>query len=165
VLLDIVLPGMSGINAIRPIRARWPRADILVLTVHQDEDRIFQAFCAGAVGYLLKVTPPAQITEAIFEVARGGAPMSPSIARKVVAFMRQGEFMDDVLTVREHAVLRKLIEGKTNQQIADEMFVSRNTVSFHLKQIFEKLHVHTRTEAVAKTMQNRLLPWQNYSIA
>jgi len=153
VLLDIGLPGMSGTEAIAPIRNRWPRADLLMLTVYQDEERVFKAICAGAVGYLLKTTPPAQIVDAVREVNEGGAPMSPSIARKVVGLMRQPAAAAETLSDRENEVLNRIVEGKTNKQIADELMVSTNTVAFHLKQIYKKLHVHSRAEVVAKVMQ------------
>lgn len=152
-LLDIGLPGMSGTEAIAPIRNRWPGADMLMLTVYQDEDRVFKAICAGAVGYLLKTTPPAQIVDAVREVNAGGAPMSPSIARKVVGLMRRPAASAEALSERENEVLNRIVEGKTNKQIADELSVSTNTVAFHLKQIYKKLHVHSRAEVVAKVMQ------------
>lgn len=154
VLLDIGLPGMSGIEAIKPIRERWPRAEILMQTVYKEEEQVFEALCAGATGYLLKNTPPAQLINAIREVHAGGAPMTASIARKVVKIFRRSEYHEDVLTKRENEVLDKLIEGKTNRQIAAELFISENTVAFHLKQIYEKLHVHSRAEAVAKAMKH-----------
>lgn len=152
-LLDIELPGMSGIEAIRPIRKKYPQTDVLMQTVFQDEDRIFEALCAGATGYLLKNTPPEQILEGIREVHAGGAPMSASIARKVVHLFRRPQIEEEALSERENEVLAKLVEGKTNKQIAEELFVSPNTVAFHVKGIYEKLHVHSRAEAVAKAMQ------------
>jgi DNA-binding NarL/FixJ family response regulator len=155
VLLDIGLPGMSGIDAIKPIRERWPRAEILMQTVYQEENQVFEALCAGATGYLLKNTPPTQLVDAICEVHSGGAPMTASIARKVIRFFRRPDYHEEVLTERENEVLDKLIEGKTNRQIAAELFISDNTVAFHLKQIYEKLHVHSRAEAVAKAMKRR----------
>jgi DNA-binding NarL/FixJ family response regulator len=154
VLLDIGLPGMSGTEGIAPLRAKWPRAEILMQTVYQDDDQIFEALCAGATGYLLKNTPPAEIVGAIQDIHEGGAPMTATIARKVVRLFRQPSVGDD-LTEREEEVLGKIIEGKTNRQIADELFVSVNTVAFHVKQIYEKLHVHSRAEAVAKAMRRR----------
>lgn len=152
VLLDIGLPGMSGLEAIRPIHEQWPRAEILMQTVYQDEDRVFEALCAGAMGYLLKNTPPAQLLEAIREVYAGGAPMTASVARKVVRFFRKPEYNNEALSTRENEVLDQLIEGKTNRQIADVLFISPNTVAFHVKQIYEKLHVHSRAEAVARAL-------------
>lgn len=157
ILLDIGLPGMSGIDAIKPIRSRWPRTEILMLTVYADEDQVFQALCAGATGYLLKNTPPTEIVEAVRDIHAGGAPMTASIARKVVRLFRQPDH-DEALTARENEVLDQIIEGKTNRQIAEELYISENTVAFHVKQIYEKLHVHSRAEAVAKAMKRRP-PW------
>lgn len=154
-LLDVGLPGLAGIDAIGPIRTRWPGADVLMLTVFDDAERVFRALQEGASGYLLKSTPPAQIMEAIREVYDGGAPMTPSVARKVVSFFRRPKGEQPVLSTREREVLDGLIEGKTNRQIAEVLFISPNTVAYHLKQIYEKLHVHSRAEAVAKVMRHR----------
>ena len=156
VLLDIGLPGMPGYEAIVPIRARWPKADVLMLTVYADDDKVFQALQRGATGYLLKNTPPAQLLDAIREIHAGGAPMTPSIARKVVHLFRRPAASADpeeALTEREQEVLGKLVEGKTNKQIGEELFISANTVAYHVKGIYEKLHVHSRAEAVAKAMR------------
>lgn len=155
VLLDIGLPGRSGIDIIQPLRERWPEADVLMLTVFDDSDRVFRALQEGASGYLLKSTPPAQILDAVREVHAGGAPMTASIARQVVAFFRQPVRREPALTEREEEVLDGLIEGKTNRQIGEALFISANTVAYHLKQIYEKLHVHSRAEAVAKVMKRR----------
>lgn len=155
VLLDIGLPGMSGIEAIEPISRRWPRADVLIQTVYQDENRVFEALCAGATGYLLKNTPPVQIIEAIHEVQAGGAPMTPGIARKVVRLLHKPDYKEETLTGRENEVLERLIQGKTNHEIAEDLFVTTNTIGFHCKQIYKKLHVHSRAEAVAKAMKRR----------
>lgn len=152
-LLDITLPGLSGIEAISEVRKRCRSINIIMLTVHDDENLIFQALCEGASGYLLKNTPPAQIIEAIREVDAGGAPMTASVARKVVQFFRQPQIAEESLTERENEVLQHLIEGKTNRQIADDLFISGNTVAYHIKQIYEKLHVHSRAEVVAKVMR------------
>lgn len=154
ILLDIGLPGLSGIEAVKPIQSGWPRTEILMLTVYADEDRVFQALCAGATGYLLKNTPPTEIVEAIRDIHAGGAPMTASIARKVVTLFRQPDH-DEALTNRENEVLDQIIEGKTNRQIAEALFISENTVAFHVKQIYGKLHVHSRAEAVAKAMRRR----------
>ena len=153
VLLDIGLPGRSGLEAIEPVRARWPRADVLMLTVFDDEDQVFEALCRGASGYLLKNTPPAELLGAIGEVQAGGAPMTASIARKVVRFFQRTSAKEEALTDREREVLGHLVEGKTNRQIGEALFISENTVAYHLKQVYEKLHVHSRTEAVAKAMR------------
>lgn len=155
VLLDLELPGMYGTEAIGPIRARWSRANVVVLTVHQEEDTVFDALCAGAVGYMLKTTSPATVVEAVREVHEGGAPMTPSIARRVMGFMRRGRNAVEALTNRETEVLDRLVQGKSNKQIAAELFVSPNTVAYHIKQIYHKMHVHNRAEAVARAMRSR----------
>jgi DNA-binding NarL/FixJ family response regulator len=154
ILLDIGLPGMSGLDAIKPIRGGWPAAEILMLTVYADERQVFQALCAGATGYLLKNTPPTDIVDAIRDIHDGGAPMTASIARKVVSLFREPDD-NDPLTEREDEVLDHIIQGKTNRQIAEDLFISVNTVAYHVKQIYEKLHVHSRAEAVAKAMRHR----------
>lgn len=155
ILLDIGLPGLSGIDAIPQLREKWARADILMQTVYQDEGRIFKALCRGATGYLLKNTPPSDLIAAIQEVAAGGAPMSASIARQVVQFLRKPTIKTEALSEREEEVLDLLIEGKTNRQIGEALFVSTNTVAFHIKKIYAKLHVNSRAEAVAKALQRR----------
>ena len=157
VLMDIGLPGMSGIDAITPVRQRWPQADVLVLTVHQDEDRVFAAICAGAIGYLLKSTPPEALIDAVRDIHAGGAPMTPSIARKVLAHMHTQPSGLEELSEREREVLDGLIDGKTNRQIGDELFVSVNTISFHLKQIYTKLHVHSRASAVRIALEKKIV--------
>ena len=153
ILLDIGLPGMSGIEAAPQLKARWPRTEILIQTVYGDEARVFDAMCAGAAGYLLKNTAPGDLVDAIREVHAGGAPMSASIARQVVQFFHMPEVEADALTPREQEVLDELTEGKTNRQIAEALCISPNTVAYHIKQIYEKLHVHSRAEAVAKVLQ------------
>ncbi len=155
VLLDIELPGMSGLEALRPLRRLWPRAEFLILTVHDDEARVFEALCAGATGYLVKTTPPALLLSAIQDVYEGGAPMSASVARKVVRVFRRPELQADQLSPREQEVLDLLVGGKTYKQIADELFISANTVGFHVKQIYQKLHVNSRAEAVALAVRRR----------
>ncbi len=156
VLLDIGLPGMSGLEALGPLRKRWPRAEVLMLTVHDDPDRVFEALEAGATGYLVKATPPADVLAAIRELYAGGAPMSASVARKVVQAFRRPDRSADGLSRREAEVLDLLVEGKTGRQIADALFVAPSTVAFHVRQIYEKLHVHTRGEAVARALGGRL---------
>jgi DNA-binding NarL/FixJ family response regulator len=146
---------MSGIEAVPLLKERWPDAEILMQTVYGDEDRVFKALCSGATGYLLKNTPPAVLIDAIREVHAGGAPMSASIARKVVHFFRMPEVDDEALTPRETEVLDLLVEGKTNREIGEALFISVNTVAYHVKQIYEKLHVHSRAEAVAKALRRR----------
>lgn len=150
VLLDIGLPGMSGIQALEPLCKRWPRTEFLMLTVNEDAAQVFEALCAGATGYLLKSTPPAALLTSIRDVHEGGAPMAASIARKVVHAFRKPALSADELTAREQEVLDRLIEGKSNKQIAEELFISLNTVATHIKQIYQKLHVRSRAEVVAR---------------
>lgn len=155
VLLDLELPGMQGAEAIEPLRRRWKNVSTVILTVHQEEDVVFDALCAGAVGYILKTTPPAEIVAAIQDVHNGGAPMTPSIARRVLGFMHRRRSTDEELSPREREVLDRLTAGKSNRQIADELFISPNTVGFHIKKIYHKLHVHSRAEAVARVLRDR----------
>jgi DNA-binding NarL/FixJ family response regulator len=159
-LIDLGLPGMSGIDGIRALRDRLPDLEILVLTVYEDDDRIFQAMCAGACGYLLKKTPPARLMESIREVTEGGAPMSPEVARRVIALFREvrpPERVDYRLTPHEMRLLRMLVEGHNYKTAALELGVSVNTISFHMRHIYGKLQVHSRSEAVVKALRSRLV--------
>jgi DNA-binding NarL/FixJ family response regulator len=160
VLSDIGLPGMDGIEGIKILKEKFPELTILMLTVYDDNDRIFDALCAGACGYLLKKTPPARIVESLNEALAGGAPMSPEVARKVITIFRDyrpPERVDYDLTPHETRLLKLLVEGHSYKTAATELNVSVNTVSFHLKSIYEKLQVHSKSEAVAKALQNRLI--------
>lgn len=155
VLLDIGLPGMSGLDALAPLRARWPAAEVLMLTVHDDPDRVFEALTAGASGYLVKATPPAEVLAAIRDLHAGGAPMSASVARKVVEAFHAPDLAAEGLSRREREVLDHLVDGETVRQVAEALFVAPSTVAFHVRQIYEKLHVHTRAEAVARALGRR----------
>ena len=160
VLSDIGLPGMDGIEGIGIIKEKYPEMTILMLSVYNDNERIFDALCAGAQGYLLKKTPPARIVESLNEAINGGAPMSPEIARKVITLFRDirpPERVDYDLTPHETRLLKLLIEGHTKKTAAAEIGVSVNTVSFHLKRVYEKLQVHSKSEAVAKALKNRII--------
>ena len=148
VLLDIELPGMNGIDALAPLARKWPSAEFLMLTIHDTEERVFAALCAGATGYLLKSVLPSALIEAIHDVHNGGAPMSASVARQVVQTFRRSPEHDS-LSERERQVLAALISGQTYRQIGEALFISVNTVAFHVKQIYHKLHVHSRAEAAA----------------
>jgi DNA-binding NarL/FixJ family response regulator len=159
-LCDIGLPGMSGIEGIRILRARYPDLLILMLTVYDDDERIFDAMCAGATGYLLKKTPPARLLESLREVVDGGAPMSPEVARRVIALFREvnpPDRADYELTPHEIRLLKLLVQGHNYKTAAAELAVTTHTVSFHLRSIYEKLQVHSKSEAVAKALQNRLV--------
>jgi DNA-binding NarL/FixJ family response regulator len=160
VLADLGLPGMSGIEGIRALRERYPEIPILALTVYDDDDRIFDALCAGASGYLLKNTPPARLLESMREAADGGAPMSPEVARRVVHLFREfrpPERASYRLTPQESELLKLLVEGHHYKTAADQMGISVNTVAFHLKNIYGKLQVHSKTEAVAKALRERIV--------
>ena len=160
VLVDIGLPGISGIDGIGQLRNSYPKLHLLVLTVYSDDERIFAAICAGACGYLLKKTPPARLLESITEVAGGGAPMSPEVARRVVELfrtIRPPERADYHLTPHEIKLLQLLVNGRNRRSAALELGVTVHAVSFHLRQIYEKLQVHSRSEAVAKALRDRLI--------
>jgi DNA-binding NarL/FixJ family response regulator len=159
-LSDIGLPGMDGIEGIRVLKQRHPDLLILMLTVYDDDERIFDAMCAGASGYLLKKTPPAKLLESLKEAFNGGAPMSPEVARRVIALFREirpPDRSDYQLTPHETRLLKLFVEGHIYKTAAAELGVSINTINFHVRKIYEKLQVHTRSEAVAKALVNRLV--------
>jgi DNA-binding NarL/FixJ family response regulator len=159
-LVDIGLPGMSGIEGIAILKERHPELGLLMLSVYDDDERIFQALCAGACGYLLKKTPPARLLESIREVISGGAPMSPSVARKVIYLFRKfspPEQADCHLTPHETKLLKMLVDGHNYKTVAAELGVSINTVSFHMRHIYEKLQVHSKSEAVSKALRQRII--------
>jgi DNA-binding NarL/FixJ family response regulator len=160
VLSDIGLPGMSGIEGVRILKERHPQLLVLMLTVYDDDDRIFDAMCAGACGYLLKKTPPARLLDSLQEAAQGGAPMSPEVARRVIALFRDirpPERADYHLTPHETRLLKLFVEGHNYKTAAAELRVSVNTVNFHVRSIYDKLQVHSRSEAVVKALRNRLV--------
>ena len=156
VLMDIQLPDGTGIECTSGIKEQLPAAQVVVVTVYEDSDRIFRALQAGACGYLLKRANPEQIVQAVREAHEGGVPMTPEIARKVIGqFQNQAQAASEVeqLSARENEVLRHVKHGMTNKEIAQQMCVSVATVKFHLQHIYEKLHVHSRTEAAIKVQQ------------
>lgn len=160
VLVDIGLPGMSGIEGMRLFKKNHPNLLLLVLSVYEDDDRIFEALCAGASGYLLKKTSPARLLEGLRDAVNGGAPMSPEVARRVITIFREirpPENAQYQLTPHETRLLKLLVEGHNYKTAAAELGVSVNTISFHLKHIYEKLQVHSKSEAVAKALRNRLI--------
>lgn len=160
VLSDIGLPGMSGIEGVRVLKERYPDLLLMMLTVYDDDERIFDAMCAGASGYLLKKTPPARLLDSLKEAVAGGAPMSPEVARRVIALFREirpPERADYQLTPHETRLLKLFVEGHNYKTAATELGVSVNTVNFHVRNIYEKLQVHSRSEAVAKALLNRLV--------
>jgi DNA-binding NarL/FixJ family response regulator len=160
VLSDIGLPGMDGIQGIKILKERYPNLTILMLSVYEDDERIFHALCAGACGYLLKKTPPAKLLESLREAVSGGSPMSPEVARKVITLFRDfrpPEQVDYDLKPHEVRLLKLLVEGHSYKTAAEKLNVSVNTISFHLKNIYDKLQVHSKSEAVAKALQHRLV--------
>ena len=161
VLLDHHLPGQTGAEGVGRLVERWPDAAVLMLTVFEEEEGIFQSLCNGAVGYLLKRTPPGRLLDAVREARGGGAPMSPEIARKVIrAFQRRGAPPAEVeaeLTAQETKLLALLAEGESYQTAGDRLFISINTVRKHIRSIYEKLQVHTKSEAVGKAMRAGLI--------
>jgi DNA-binding NarL/FixJ family response regulator len=160
VLNDIGLPGMSGIDGIRLLKERHPSLLVLMLTIYDDDDRIFEALCAGASGYLLKKTQPARLLESLREVVAGGSPMSPEVARRVITLFRTFRPPDNAqyeLTPHEIRLLRLFVEGHNYRTAAGELGVTVHTISFHLRRIYEKLQVHSKSEAVAKALRNRLV--------
>jgi DNA-binding NarL/FixJ family response regulator len=159
-LCDLGLPGMSGIEGIAILRKRRPDTALVVLTVYEDNDRVFRALCAGASGYLLKNTPPAKLLDGLREAVNGGSPMSPEIARLVVELFRKFHPPDKAnynLTPQELSLLKLLVEGHSYKTAAVEMNVSINTVAFHIQNIYGKLQVHSKSEAVARALNENLL--------
>ena len=159
-LVDIGLPGMSGIDGIKILKERYPRLVSLVLTVYSDDARIFAALCAGACGYLLKKTPPARLLEALREAVDGGSPMSPEVARSVIGLFRDirpPQNADYELTPHETRLLKMMVEGHNYKSAAKEFGVTTHAISFHMRRIYEKLQVHSKSEAVAKALKNRLV--------
>jgi DNA-binding NarL/FixJ family response regulator len=160
VLCDIGLPGMSGIEGIRILKERHPDIKLLMLTVYDDDDRIFDALCAGACGYLLKRTNPARLLESLREAATGGAPMSPEVASRVVQLFRDirpPKRADYRLTPHELRILKMLVEGHNYTTAAAELGVSFNAINFHMRNIYDKLQVHSKSEVVSKALRDKLI--------
>ena len=157
VLMDIDLPGESGIKGVQLIKEARPQTSIIMYTVFEDEDKLFQCLCAGANGYLLKKTPMARLLDAIQDVIDGGAPMSPSIARKVLSSFQQGKKNKYQLSTREVTVLQLLTKGYSTKIIAAELGVTFYTARFHLKNIYQKLHVNCGKEAIAKALAEHII--------
>ncbi len=159
ILLDIGLPGISGITGIEKFKEISPSTLIVILTIYDDNDKVFDALCAGASGYLLKDSPPEKIIESIKEVIAGGAPMNMKIAHKVLEIFAQlkKKKQDYGLTEREKEILHYIVDGLTKQQIAEKLFLSFHTVNTHLKNIYHKLHVNSVSGAVSKVYKENLL--------
>lgn len=157
ILSDIGLPGMDGIEGIKMIRRNYPDADVIMLTVFSDSDKIFNSLCAGATGYLLKGTPFTDVLKAIKLIHSGGSYMSPSIARKVINyFVPEKKFISDQLTLKEKNIIEGLTEGLSYKLIADKLEISIDTVRFHIKNIYRKLHVNSKAEVISKAFKGEL---------
>ena len=159
-LMDIHLPGMSGIEGIRLLKEGHPDTVFLVLSVYDDDERIFEALCAGASGYLLKKTPPVRLLEALRDAAAGGGPLSPEVAQRVIRLFREfrpPEKSETDLTPHEIRILKLISEGHDYPSAAAELGVAPSTVIYHMRRIFSKLQVHSKSEAVAKALRSRLL--------
>ncbi len=162
VLMDIELPGINGIETTDRIKSLWPKVDIIMFTVYEDDDRVFDSIMSGASGYLLKDTDFDRIVEAIYEIHRGGSPISPSIARKLLRIVQKPTQPEPVqqefdLTEREIEILRLVTDGKSNKEIGEMLFVSPLTIKTHVKNIYEKLHVHSRAAAAKLALKHRLI--------
>jgi DNA-binding NarL/FixJ family response regulator len=161
ILMDIGLPGMSGIEGIREVKKVRSDAVIVVLSVYEDDENIFEALCQGACGYLVKNTPPARLIEAITEAHEGGSPMTSHIARKVVSlFQKSYKGADDAdirLTDREKEILTGLSDGDSYNSIAESLFISVDTVRYHIRNVYEKLQVHSQSAAVSKAIRKGLI--------
>ena len=160
ILSDIGLPGMSGIDGIRILKDEHPDLTILVLTVYDDNEKIFDALCAGATGYLLKQTEPAELLRSVKEAVAGGAPMSPEVAARVIKLFREvrpPEKVDYDLTPHETRLLKLLVDGHNYVTAAEELKISYNTIKFHVRNIYDKLQVHSKSEVVAIAMRDRLV--------
>lgn len=159
-LMDIDMPGMNGIEGVRLIKEHFPAIEIIMFTIFEDDDKIFDSLIAGANGYILKKNQPSRIVEALQEIQEGGAPMSPGIAQKVMQMFRNTQARPKTsfqLSKREMDILNGLVKGQTYKEMANDLFVSVETIRTHLKNIYEKMHVHSKAEAVATALKNKLL--------
>jgi DNA-binding NarL/FixJ family response regulator len=160
VLMDIGLPGKSGIEGTRLFKEKWPNVQIIMLTVFEDDQKILEAILAGANGYILKKTPPAKILQFIEEAAAGGMPMTPFVARKVVEMFKKHlptNAPSVGLPVREKEILGLLVDGLNYGMIGERLFISLDTVRNHIRHIYEKLHVHSKSQAVARALKERMV--------
>jgi DNA-binding NarL/FixJ family response regulator len=157
VLMDIDMPGVNGIDGIKLVKEARPQTAVIMYTVFEDDEKLFKCLCAGANGYLLKKTPPQKLFEAIREVIEGGAPMSPSVANKVLRSFHHTKPIEYNLTKREEEVLSLLIKGSPVKIIASELKISTETARSHLKNIYNKLHVNCGKEAIAKALREKIV--------
>ncbi len=159
VLMDINIPGKNGIEAVREIKEHFPKVQVCMQTVFEDDDKIFASLCAGASGYILKNTPSEKIIQAIQDVAEGGTFFTPSVARRVLLSFQQQKTNDEFvqLTDKEKEALKHLVDGCSYKMIADKMNLSFHTIHTHIRNVYEKLHVNSKGEAVAKAIRNKLV--------
>ena len=165
ILMDIEMPGINGIEAVKMVKHRFPKMNVMMQTAFENDENVFAAICAGASGYILKNTPPSKILECIIEVYQGGSPMSPSVARKVRGFLQQPKPDEKKettvenynLSAREKEILACLVKGMSYKMIAEQCNITYETVRSHMKNIYEKLHVASMTEAVAKAINQKLV--------
>ena len=161
ILMDIEMPGINGIEGVALIKEEFPEIKVLMETIFDDDEKIFDSICAGAEGYILKHTSPAEILEAIQEIHDGGSPMTPSIANRVLKMVRQRPQITNQesfdLTDREKEILTCLVKGMSYKMVADTCFISIETVNVHIKNIYRKLQVHSKSEAVAKAIKGRIV--------
>lgn len=157
VLTDIGLPGMNGIEGMKKIKAHWPDTDIIMLTVFKDNDKIFKSICAGATGYLLKDTPLPELKKAVLEIHNGGSYMTPSIARRVMEYFSpvKKEY-DEPLTQKEKQIIMALTEGLSYKMIGEKLLITIDTVRFHIKNIYRKLQVNSKTEVISKALKGEI---------
>ena len=161
ILMDIDMPGMNGIDAVKIIKEQVPDLPVMMQTVFDHDEKVFQSILAGATGYLLKKTAPLKLLEAIKEIYEGGAPMTPEIALKVLSFFKVKEEKkisnDHLLSVKEKEILTHLVDGLSYKMVADKQKISYHTVNFHIRNIYKKLHVNSASEAVAKAIKERII--------
>ncbi len=160
VLMDIEMPGLSGIEAVKVLKENFPEIKVLMETIFEDNNKIFDSICNGAEGYILKNTPPALILSAIKEIYEGGAPMTPSVASKVLKMFKKNSSSSNEsfdLTDREKEILKSLVEAMSYKMIAATYFISIDTVSGHIKNIYKKLQVHSKSEAVVKAIRKKIV--------
>ncbi len=155
-LLDVGLPGLSGIEGIPLIKEKYPEIDIVMLTTYEEDDMIFKALCAGATSYISKRTPLIKIMEGLQIVANGGSYMSPSIAKKVIRFFNKAPIKKSPLTSRQQEIVKHIVDGLTYNKIAEVCFISVNTVRTHIKKIYAELEIHGKTELVQKFMNGEI---------
>ncbi len=156
ILLDIGLPGISGLEGIRPIKQKIPDVDIIMLTTFEEEEKIFKALCAGAVSYLTKRTSLSKIQEAIITISRGGSYMSPSIARKVVEYFSPKQKKESKLTSRQQQIVQGIVDGMSYKMIADHYMISIDTVRDHIKKIYRVLQVNSKSELIRKSIEGQI---------